>query len=196
MGTNGHESCRLKTDQSDVHCGRAGYLDRGSERLSVMGTPFLLATTRLPAVAVRSFITHGKDTSMHSHDDPIVRTVMRNPCIIARFRASVIRGQAGSDCWSIRGQSDRVHPVVRVKHQAVSAARVAWFAATGEFPIGGRMRHTCENSSCVHPDHLVWELGAICERVLHRSSGGYVSLAGISTAIRPAAIRETYRRAS
>jgi HNH endonuclease len=134
---------------------------------------------------------------MHSPNDPIVRAVTRDPNVLARFWASVDRAESGDDCWRWRGEPNRDrHPVFRVKHHAVSVSRVAWFAATGEFPLGGRMRHTCENISCVRPEHLVWELGRMSDRVLRTRSDGYVSVAGISSAVRPNADDARYRRAS
>ena len=84
----------------------------------------------------------------------------------------------------------------RVRSHSVSTARVAWFAATGEFPLRGRIRHTCGSVSCVRSQHLVWELGRTSERELLATSDGYVSVACIGGASLPNAIGAEYRRAS
>jgi hypothetical protein len=130
--------------------------------------------------------------------DVIVRAVTQSPDALARFWASVGNRESGGDaCWTWSSQPNRGrHPVFRVKHHAVSATRVAWFAATGEFPLGGRMRHTCENILCVRPEHLVWELGRMGERMLRTRSEGYVSVAGISSAVARNADDVWERRAS
>jgi hypothetical protein len=122
---------------------------------------------------------------MRSPNHLIVRAATRDPQVLARFWAAVDRPESGEACWEWRPQTARDrHPVFRVKHYAVSAARLAWFAATGEFPLGGRMRHTCENISCVRPEHLEWELGMMTERVLRAASDGYLPAPTVRSGLR------------
>ncbi len=122
---------------------------------------------------------------MRSPNHAIVRAATHDPEILARFWASVERVAADEACWEWRDRrmANR-HPVFRVRHYAVSAARLAWFAATGEFPLAGRIRHTCGNIACVRPEHLEWELGRAGERLLQASSDGYGRVAHIRRGVR------------
>jgi hypothetical protein len=134
---------------------------------------------------------------MRSPNHAIVRAVTNDPQTLARFWASVERGEGAEDCWEWRDQpAPGRHPVFRVKHHAVSAARIAWFAATGELPLAGRIRHTCQNIGCVRPEHLEWELGMMGERQLRASSNGYVSVAALRTGVRSPDEELLQRRAS
>jgi hypothetical protein len=134
---------------------------------------------------------------MRSPNDPIVRAAARDPNVLARFWASVDRGISAADCWECRdGRRQRSHPVFRVRHRAISAARLAWFAATGEFPLGGRIRHTCENTSCVRPDHLEWEVGRRSAQMLRAQTDGYVQVVAAGS-VTPATYEDgLWRRAS
>lgn len=132
---------------------------------------------------------------MRSPNHPIVRAVTNDAKTLARFWASVERGEGAEDCWEWRERAPGRHPVFRVKHHAVSAARIAWFVATGEFPLAGRVRHTCQNISCVRPEHLEWELGMMGERRLLASSNGYVSVAALRSGARTPDEQMLLRRA-
>lgn len=132
---------------------------------------------------------------MRSPNHAIVRAVTNDPRTLARFWASVERVEGAEDCWEWRERSSGRHPVFRVKHHAVSAARIAWFVATGEFPLAGRVRHTCQNISCVRPEHLEWELGMMGERRLLASSNGYVSVAALRSSARTPDEQMLLRRA-
>jgi hypothetical protein len=135
---------------------------------------------------------------MHRANDPIVRAIMQDPDVLARFWRSVDRTSSEDGCWQWRDKpSCRYgYAVFRVRSHSISIARVAWFAATGEFPLAGRIRHTCSNVSCVCPQHLVWELGRMSERALIATCDGYASTAGITSAIQPSIDGGALRRAS
>ena len=135
---------------------------------------------------------------MPGANQAIVRAIMHDPQVLARFWMSVDRSESADGCWVWRDKpSCRYgYSVFRVRSHSVSTARVAWFAATGEFPLRGRIRHTCGSVSCVRPQHLVWELGRTSERELLATSDGYVSVACIGGASLPNAIGAEYRRAS
>jgi hypothetical protein len=134
---------------------------------------------------------------MRSPNDLIVRAATRDPNVLARFWASVERGASAEDCWECRdGRTYGRHPVFRMKHRAISAARLAWFAATGEFPLGGRIRHTCQNIACVRPDHLEWEVGRRTAQMLRAHSDGYVPVPAAGSATPGSYDDVRYRRAS
>jgi hypothetical protein len=110
---------------------------------------------------------------------PIVRAAERDPRVTERFWASVDRAPAADACWQWIGRrcGDR-RPIFAVRHNSVVAGRFAWFVATGEFPVGGKLRHTCDNADCVRPEHLSWELGRRTERMMRARSDGYLPQSG------------------
>lgn len=74
-----------------------------------------------------------------------------------RFWAKVITDTAAAECWEWQGAKDkkgygrfRVSPDVGTK----LAHHVSLWLTNGDWPEGVVM-HTCDNSSCVRPDHLV-----------------------------------------
>jgi hypothetical protein len=146
--------------------------------------------------ALRGDRTHTVEASMRSVNQLILRAATRDPQVLARFWASVDRSESAEACWEWQPRTaPGRHPVFRVKHYAVSAARLAWFAATGEFPLAGRMRHTCQNISCVRPDHLEWELGMMSQEMLRATSDGYVPLPAVRSGLRSPDAEALYRRA-
>ena len=133
---------------------------------------------------------------MFTTQHPIVRAAARDPQIIARFWASVDRAAHPGACWKWAGRRVDDRPIFAVKYTSAAAARVAWFAATGQFPVGGKLRHSCDNADCVRPEHLTWELGRRTERMLRARSDGYVSQTGIWTVGHDAEGERWLRRAS
>jgi hypothetical protein len=133
---------------------------------------------------------------MFTKQHPIVRAAARDPQVIARFWASVDRSPAADACWKWLGRRIDGRPVFAVKYTAVVAARVAWFAATGEFPVGGKLRHSCDNADCVRPEHLSWQLSERTERMMRARADGYVSPARIWAVGRDADEARWLRRAS
>jgi hypothetical protein len=130
-----------------------------------------------------------------SAEHPIVRAATRDPQVVARFWTSVERDESADACWEWRGRrSGEGHPIFAIRSHSVSAARVAWLAATGEFPLGGRLRRTCQNASCVRPEHLAWDLGVQSQRMLRSESDGYVSVPATARVARDYGGDETPRR--
>jgi hypothetical protein len=130
-----------------------------------------------------------------SAEHPIVRAATRDPRIVARFWTFVERDDSADACWEWRGRrSGGDHPIFVIKSHSVSAARVAWFAATGEFPLGGRLRRTCQNAACIRPEHLAWDLGIQSERMIRSESDGYVSVPAVADRARDYGGDETLRR--
>ncbi|MFN2566020.1 MAG: hypothetical protein ABR499_13570 [Gemmatimonadaceae bacterium] len=114
--------------------------------------------------------------TMFSPNHPDARAAAHDPQqVLARFWASVDGRESAESCWEWRGRRSAGYPIFTVKYRSVAAARFAWFAATGDFPLGGKLRHTCRNVDCVRPDHLEWELGRRTERRLRAVSDGYVT---------------------
>jgi predicted DNA-binding protein (UPF0251 family) len=64
----------------------------------------------------------------------------------------------GPDCWIWQGAILKGHmkySLFKVKGRMWHAHRVSYWLAWGPIPKGAMIRHTCDNASCVRPDHLI-----------------------------------------
>jgi hypothetical protein len=109
----------------------------------------------------------------------IVRVLHRDDESIARFWSTVARDPSPTGCWEWRGgfKGSR-YPTFFIGSHSIAASRVAWFIATGELPIGGRLLHVCENDRCVRPTHLIWAIGWRTDRIRNAHAEGYLTAPG------------------
>jgi len=72
---------------------------------------------------------------------------------------TIKRGRNGG-CWLWKGTLVCGYPVMSTSfkignhHHATSALRAAWLAWNGEIPPSCYIRQTCDEHSCINPDHL------------------------------------------
>ena len=117
---------------------------------------------------------------MVRHDELILREIQRDERIVSRFWQLVSKGDSGNSCWHWQGRVSKRSPALQVGRLCTQATRVAWWTATGSFPMGGRFYRTCDNDLCVRPDHLAWSLGKSAERVQDLDSSGYFVPSGVA----------------
>jgi len=65
-----------------------------------------------------------------------------------------------TDCWNWKGMRNIkgygiIDWVVNGRRQTIRAHRRSFQVYKGEIPGGLFVRHTCDNSSCINPDHLL-----------------------------------------
>lgn len=68
----------------------------------------------------------------------------------------VERGLSTQECWPWTGSKNpKGYGLLGPQYKPYRRAhRYVWFLANGEIPKGLLVLHTCDNPSCVNPDHL------------------------------------------
>lgn len=102
----------------------------------------------------------------------ILDSVRRCPTLVSRFWAGVLPGNEPNACWEWRGPRGSNKRSLSVGRYSLSAARVSWFVATGELPLGGRFVFVCGNPDCVRPSHLAWGMSARTAKRFSELSNG------------------------
>ena len=73
-------------------------------------------------------------------------------------------------CWEWVGTRRRGYGMLSHGNKTVSAHRIAYAAYHGPIPSGMVVRHTCDNPSCINPDHLCH--GTQQDNVMDRDARG------------------------
>jgi hypothetical protein len=114
--------------------------------------------------------------TMRNAHSVVVRVLHQDDGSIERFWSNVSLDASPAGCWEWRGAvKGSRHLTFFIGSHSVAAARVAWFIATGELPIGGRLLHVCENDYCVRPTHLLWAIGWRTNRTRNALGDGYLT---------------------
>jgi hypothetical protein len=88
--------------------------------------------------------------------------------ILERFWPKVEKGNA---CWIWKGSRDAAgYGHIGFEKRVEKAHRISWMLAHGKIPGGMDICHTCDNPSCVNPDHLF--LGTRSENILDSVAKG------------------------
>lgn len=74
-----------------------------------------------------------------------------------------------TECWPWLGRVSSGYPVFTVLDGTYQACRIAYSLVNGLLPVGCVVRHTCPNSLCMNPAHLV--LRTVKEHAVRRPEG-------------------------
>lgn len=89
------------------------------------------------------------------HGDPTV-TVMPAPGDIARWMADQVASRDREGCWEWPfGMDGKGYGAIHVNGQQTRACRFARELDGRPIAPGMLARHTCDNRSCVNPDHII-----------------------------------------
>jgi hypothetical protein len=89
------------------------------------------------------------------------------PDTLQRFWARLRCPPLQSACWSWKpGLGHGAQPTLAIRGHPVQAARIAYLAVTGEWPLGFRRIRLCDNPLCVRPTHGEFVLGTTTRRAL------------------------------
>lgn len=80
---------------------------------------------------------------------------LRNPSWAGRFWSHVARG-GNDECWEWKSAEPDSRPSFFIAGTVYPASRVAYRLSRGKFPKKPKLvRHTCDNSICCNPRHLL-----------------------------------------
>jgi hypothetical protein len=81
-------------------------------------------------------------------------------------RFKIQRKEGLSECW----ETQRERQVISFRNKKIVASRIAFTLSKGEIPDNMVVRHVCDNSKCINPEHL--ELGTHTDNMRDRDVRG------------------------
>lgn len=92
-------------------------------------------------------------------DNDLLKARLLNGCRLAE-----------SGCWEWIGSKRNGYGLFSRNNKTTSAHRVSYEAHHGLIPSGMVVRHSCDNPSCINPNHLL--IGTIADNVADREARG------------------------
>ena len=75
---------------------------------------------------------------------------------IARFLAKIIKQNSGRDCWTWKAsKTQQGYGMFSYQGKSIPAHRFSYIHYKGKIGEGQIVHQTCQNNSCVNPDHLI-----------------------------------------
>ncbi len=90
----------------------------------------------------------------------------------------------GDGCWTYKRVSQRGYGKIRANGKHLRAHRLSWEMANGPIPVGLLVCHSCDNPSCIRPDHLF--LGTNADNAADRNAKGRTARGPASVQKNPA----------
>lgn len=85
-----------------------------------------------------------------SHNNPT------NEEIKTRLESRIVKSQDENACWSWHGSHSKGYAMTTVRSKTITATRaILKFIIGIDVPLNKVVMHTCDNSWCVNPKHLV-----------------------------------------
>jgi hypothetical protein len=107
------------------------------------------------------YVAHATTAASAGRDTPergragLLPEPSRTPGLEARFWAKVREDEGPDACWPWTAHSKRGNGRFDVRPWTYQASRIAYWLATGRWPGDRLVLHTCNDSLCCRPDHLL-----------------------------------------